>query len=164
MSTSTLSGDLLEAAGSLQRAYVHTLDSLDIQAWPGYFASDPAYAVTTRENVERGLDLALVLDDSRERIHDRVVYITKVWDGHYNQYWPRHVMGPPFVIGGDGEELELETPLAVYITEPGEIGSRLLAVGVYRDVVTLQDGEAKFRSRQVVLDTSVLPRYFVYPL
>jgi 3-phenylpropionate/cinnamic acid dioxygenase small subunit len=164
MTAIALPSDLLREAEQLQHAYVRTVDGQDMTAWPQLFAAEASYAVTTRENVERGLALALVLDDSRDRIEDRVTYITKVWDGHYNAYWPRHILGPSMMTGERGPDLELETPLAVYITEPGEVGSRLLAVGVYRDLVTFEDGSAKFRSKQVVLDTSVLPRYFVYPL
>jgi 3-phenylpropionate/cinnamic acid dioxygenase small subunit len=164
MSATAVSGELRHEVEALQHAYVRTVDGMDMTQWPAHFAAEASYVVTTRENVERGLGIALVLDGSRDRIEDRVTYITKVWDGHYNAYWPRHVIGPTVITGRSGDDLELETPVAVYITEPDEIGSRLLAVGVYHDVVTFEDGAARFRSKHVVLDTSVLPRYFVYPL
>jgi 3-phenylpropionate/cinnamic acid dioxygenase small subunit len=156
--------DRLRQAELLQQEYVRVVDGVDLERWPTLFAREASYVVTSRENLERGHALAYVLDDSRSRIEDRVTYVEKVWKGHYNSYWPRHILGPSAVTATDEETLEMETPLAVYISEPEEIGSRLLAVGVFRDIVTFEQGEAKFASKLVVLDTTVMPRYFVYPL
>jgi hypothetical protein len=46
--------------------------------------------VITRENHERGLPVAVIRDDSKDRIHDRVVIIRDFWgaggraeDHHY---------------------------------------------------------------------------------
>jgi 3-phenylpropionate/cinnamic acid dioxygenase small subunit len=154
----------LRQAELLQQEYVRVVDGVDLELWPTLFAREASYIVTSRENLERGHALAYVLDDSRDRIHDRVTYIQKVWKDHYNGYWPRHIIGPSVVTGSDGEDLQIETNVAIYISEPEEIGSRLLAVGVFRDAVTFEQGEAKFASKLVVLDTTVMPRYFVYPL
>lgn len=155
---------LVERADRLQREYVRTLDNIDLVRWPALFAREASYVVNSRENIDLGLGLALILDDSRDRIEDRLLYITKVWEGHYNEYWPRHILGPGAPVRVEADEVEIETPFAIYMSEPGEVGSRLLAVGCYRDVVVVEDDEARFASKLVVLDTTVLPRYFVYPL
>jgi 3-phenylpropionate/cinnamic acid dioxygenase small subunit len=166
MHTTTLSPapEQLRVAEQLIDAYVRGLDRLEVTRWPEYFATEASYIVTSRENLERGLQIAHILDDSRGRIEDRITYITKVWDGHYNEYWPRHVLGRSIVTDVVGDDIRVETNFAIYMSEPGEVGSRLFAVGYYDDVITVQDGEAKFKSKTVVLDTTVLPRYFVYPL
>jgi 3-phenylpropionate/cinnamic acid dioxygenase small subunit len=152
------------AVRSLIHAYVRNLDQLKIAEWEDFFAAEAYYEVNSRENIERGLSLAHVLDHTRDRIHDRVTYILDVWEGHYNSYWPRHIIGEPVETGREDGLVYVETPFAMYITEAGSIGSRLLAVGNYEDVITFEDDRPKFRSKRVVLDTTVMPRYFVYPI
>jgi 3-phenylpropionate/cinnamic acid dioxygenase small subunit len=149
---------------ALLSEYVRCLDELRIADWEGFFAEEAHYEVSARENVERGLPLSHVLDHTRARIRDRVTYILEVWDGHYNAYWPRHILGEPILTGVDGADSRVETPFALYITEAGSVGSRLLAVGRYQDTVTLEGGVPRFRRKRVILDTTVLPRYFVYPI
>lgn len=149
---------------TLIHAYARCLDQLRIADWEHFFDDEAYYEVNSRENIERGLPLAHVLDNSRDRIHDRIVYVNEIWEGHYNAYWPRHILGEPVEVGREGDLVHVETPLAVYITEAGSVSSRLLAVGQYQDVITLAGDEAKFRRKRVVLDTTVLPRYFVYPI
>lgn len=164
MSTDVRARPVAAEVKALLSEYARCLDELRIADWEGFFAEEAHYEVSSRENVERGLPLAHVLDHTRARIHDRVTYIMQVWEGHYNAYWPRHILGEPVAIGGDGEDSHVETPFALYITEAGSVGSRLLAVGRYEDVVALEDGSARFRRKRVILDTTVLPRYFVYPI
>ncbi|MDA8072490.1 MAG: nuclear transport factor 2 family protein [Actinomycetota bacterium] len=152
------------AVVALVDRYVEAVDGRDMRAWADLFAQEASYVVVSRENVERGLPLALVMDHSRDRIEDRVTSVTKVWAGHINDYWPRHMIS--------NLDVNIDTPssggvranFALFVTEPDEIGSRLLAVGRYEDQVTLEGGVARFSSKKVVLDTTVLPRYFVYPI
>ena len=158
--------DTARAVNDLLDRYVCVLDDRRIEDWPALFAPEASYSVVTRENVERGLRVALVLDDSRARIHDRVTYIRDVWAGHFNDYYPRHVLSRTLLVGEDGPSegiVTARTSFAVYLTEPGST-STLLAVGEYVDRITLDGGMARFADKRVVLDTSILPRYFVYPL
>ena len=154
----------MHSVKTLLHAYARCLDQLRIAEWPEFFDEQACYEVNSRENVERGLPLAHVLDDTRDRIEDRVIYINEVWEGHYNAYWPRHLLAEPVQTGAAGERLHVETPFALYVTEAGVTGSRLLAVGCYQDVVSFEGEEPKFRSKRVILDTTVMPRYFVYPI
>jgi 3-phenylpropionate/cinnamic acid dioxygenase small subunit len=57
----------------------------------------------------------------------------------------------------------MRTNIAVYFTEP-DGRTMLFAAGEYEDVVVVEDDTARFREKTVVLDTDLLPRYFVYPL
>lgn len=149
---------------SLITCYARCLDELRITDWPAYFADEAHYEVNSRENVERGLELALVYDHTRARIHDRVTYIVDVWEGHYNPYWPRHIIGESVETERQDGVIEAQTPFALYITETGSIGSRLLVVGQYEDEIVPTPDGLRFRRRRVLLDTTVLPRYFVYPI
>lgn len=154
-----------EAILNLINEYVRIVDSRKIEDWPGLFAEEAAYAVVTRENYDRGLPMALILDDSHDRIKDRVVYITKVWAGHYNDYYPRHILSNISIatFNPDDSQVAVTANMAVYITEP-EGNTYLLAVGQYLDTVVFEGNVVKLKEKKIILDTNVLPRYFVYPL
>ena len=69
------------AIDALHTAYVAALDQGDMAAWAGTFAAAPeaSYFCISSENDRRGLPLALMYDDCRGRIDDRVSFVTKVW-------------------------------------------------------------------------------------
>jgi anthranilate 1,2-dioxygenase small subunit len=148
---------------ALQRRYAAAVDAKRLDEWLSLFAPECSYVVITRENIERGLPLALIHDDSTDRIHDRVVYIEHVWKGHINDYRQRHLLSDPEVVA-DADGIRVRQGFAVYLSEPSVAGSRLLATGEYEDEVTFVEGEPRFRAKRVILDADVLPRYFVYPL
>jgi 3-phenylpropionate/cinnamic acid dioxygenase small subunit len=151
------------AVRALLRRYTAVLDNTDLEAWAELFSSDSSYIVTTAENEGDGLPLAFVYDDSKDRIFDRVVYVREVWAGHYNDYRQRHILSDASVAWVD-DTAKVNVGFAIYIAEPTKSGSQLLATGEYVDTVVFEDGAAKFRAKRVILDTDVLPRYFVYPL
>jgi anthranilate 1,2-dioxygenase small subunit len=118
---------------------------------------------TTRENEEQGLPVAMMLDDSRARIADRVKYVTRVWAGTFEEYRTRHFVQRLHCAGKGPSLYEVESQFMVaYTTARGQ--SELLVVGVYLDEVIVAGGRAKFRARKAVLDTVVIPRYLVYPI
>lgn len=155
--------DVERQVRALQRRYAAAVDGKRLDEWLSLFAAECSYVVITRENVERGLPLALVFDDSSDRIHDRVVYIEEVWKGHINDYRQRHLLSDPEIVADD-DGIRIRQGFAVYISEPSVAGSRLLTTGEYEDEVAFVDGEPRFREKRVILDADVLPRYFVYPL
>ena len=56
----------------LQVRYVSALDEHDMRGWADCFADEASYVCTTRENEEQHLPVALMMDDNRERIEDRM--------------------------------------------------------------------------------------------
>lgn len=148
----------------LQRRYVEALDRRDLDAWLDCFSQDAvaSYFCIAAENVERGLEIALMLDDCRARLIDRVTFITKVWTGTFQPYRTRHFtqrIGKPSLHGG---KLRVVSNFSIAITPEGG-SSNLLAVGQYEDSVVLDRGEPRFLCKRAVYDTTVLPRYIVYP-
>ena len=63
-------------------------------------------------------------------------------------------------------------PLTLHLVKPARARYVIIwftklppfAVGQYRDEIVFTDDGARFRSKLVLLDTNVLPRYFIYPL
>ncbi|HXF81646.1 MAG TPA: nuclear transport factor 2 family protein [bacterium] len=163
---------LREAALALLTRYVRVVDDpRRLEEWPELFTADGAYVVVTRENVERGLPVAIVRDDTQERIQDRLTVIREFWgaggraeDRHYNEAWPRHLIGPAWAEPAEDGRWRLGAHLAVYLTQPLDGSSRLLCVGCYDDVVEFSAQGPRFRAKTVILDTPVLPDIFVYPL
>lgn len=165
-STSDLASLEREAAQLLHR-YIRCVDDADLEGWSALFGNDSSYIVTTRDNLSRcptsGPPIGFVHDHTKDRILDRVTLVRKAWEGHFDEYRTRHVVGLPGVEHKDGRIL-MRANLALYITEEAQVGSVLLAVGEYVDELRLQEGTLLFGSKMVVLDTEVLPRYFTYPL
>lgn len=156
--------DSLRQIDDLQRRYIEALDRRDLDAWLDCFCQDAvsSYYCIAAENVERGLEIALMLDDCRARLIDRVTFITKVWTGTFQPYRTRHFaqrIGKPHL---DSGKLRVVSNFSIAITPEGG-SSNLLAVGQYEDSVVLDRGEPRFLSKRAVYDTTVLPRYIVYP-
>src|SRR5213082_3148549 len=70
--------------------YLAALDRHDLKAWLDCFAEEASYICITRENSEAGLPVALMLDDTRARLKDRVKFINEVWSGTFEDYTTRH--------------------------------------------------------------------------
>ncbi len=160
------------AALDLLVRYVRVVDDpRRIEEWPGLFADQAEYIVITRENYERGLPIAVIRDDTKDRILDRVTIIREFWgaggraeDRHYNDVVPRHVVGPVWVEPAGAGEVRVGANFAIYQTVQVDSTPRLFAVGEYRDAVEVAGPIARFKSKTVILDTPVLQDVFIYPL
>jgi 3-phenylpropionate/cinnamic acid dioxygenase small subunit len=154
---------VLTQIDDLQSRYMRTLDRRAMDGWAACFDSQASYVCIARENEEQNLALAIMMDDNAERIRDRVTYVTKIWVGVFEDYTTRH-----FVQRVECQKLEpslflVESNFMVaYTTSRGR--SEMLVAGVYRDEIVLGAGGAAFRSKRAVLDTTVTPRYLVYPV
>jgi 3-phenylpropionate/cinnamic acid dioxygenase small subunit len=147
----------------LQTKYVRALDQRALQVWLDCFTADGNYVCIHGENVTQGLPLAIMLDDSRERLLDRVKFIEEVWAGTYEEYQTRHfVQRLTCEETGDGLYAITSNVLVAYTAADGR--SDILIAGTYEDEVVLADDGPRFRSKRAILDTVSTPRYLVYPI
>lgn len=161
-----------QAALDLLVRYVRIVDDpRRIGEWPTLFSDDAEYVVVTRDHHVRGLPIAIIRDDTKDRILDRVTVIKEFWgaggraeDHHFNDAWPRHIVGPAWVEFAESGETRLGANFAIWTTPQVEPSPRLLAVGEYQDVVDFSSPTPRFKSKKVILDTPVLQDAFVYPL
>ena len=162
----TLDANNLARIDELQTRYINALDSKDIPGWLETFAvvPDASYICTTQESVDRNLPLALILDDCHARLQDRVTYITKIWAGTFQDYRTRHFTQRVSAEQISDNKVKVRTNFTVIYTPEDTGSSEVLTAGVYEDVISLANGSAQFISKKAVTDTSVLPRYLVYPL
>jgi 3-phenylpropionate/cinnamic acid dioxygenase small subunit len=148
----------------LQRRYVQALDHRDLDTWLDCFChgANASYFCISAENVDRKLQIGLMYDDCRARLEDRVTFITRVWAGTFQPYRTRHFVQRIGTATRRGGQMHLVSNFTIAITPEGGTSS-LLAAGQYEDVVELDRGEPRFLSKRAVYDTTVLPRYIVYP-
>ncbi len=147
----------------LQLRYIRALDSQDMKGWLSCFSQTGSYICTTRENVEQGLPVATMMDDTRARLEDRVKTIEQVWAGTYEDYQTRHfIQSLDCSQDSDGTWRVESNFVVTYTTASGDMA--VLTAGVYYDEVVMEADELKLASRKAVLDSVLTPRYLVYPI
>lgn len=155
----------LNAIDALQLQYIDALDGKDMNRWLATFSNEEtaSYFCISKENVQRGLELGLMFDDCHARLVDRVAFITKIWAGTFQDYSTRHFVQRVAIEEIDERSVRMRSNFSVLYT-PGNTGiSEVLAAGVYEDVVRVE-AEPRIYTRKAILDTTVLPRYLVYPI
>jgi 3-phenylpropionate/cinnamic acid dioxygenase small subunit len=156
--------ETLAIIDDLQNRYISALDNKDIKTWSTLFAQrdDATYICRSAENESRNLPIALMLDDCLARIKDRVIFITQIWKGTFQDYRTRHFIQRVACEDlGDGL-YSVKTNFSIeYTLDPHP--SKTLAAGVYEDLISLAGDEPEFVSKKAIYDTTVLPQYIVYP-
>jgi anthranilate 1,2-dioxygenase small subunit len=162
MST-TVELDILACVDALQHRYIAALDGKDIAGWAACFSAraDASYICRSAENEANGWPIGLMYDDCRGRIDDRIMFITKIWAGTFQDYRTRHFL-QRVSCERQGDLWHVRTHFSIeYTLDPQR--TQTLAAGVYEDVVEIVGGEARFVSKKALYDTTVLPQYIVYP-
>ena len=154
---------VLAQVDDLQMMYLSALDRHDLEGWLNCFAEEASYTCITRENDEAGLPVALMLDDCRARLKDRVKFVNEVWSGTFEDYTTRHfVQRFKCTTATDGGIKVLSNFMVSYTNRRG--ASDILVTGVYQDEIQIANGGPLFKSKRAVLDTVTTPRYLVYPV
>ena len=155
------------ALDALLVADADALDSKDMARWLSNYAEEDeaSYICLSSENDEQGLALGLMYDDCRARLLDRVTYITRIWAGTFQDYRTRHFVQRITTESVVEQTWRARSNFHVFMTPEDSGVSEVLATGRYEDVVRQStDGELRLLSRRALLDTTVLPRYLVYPI
>lgn len=158
------SAEILAEIDALQARHARALDRRDLAAWLACFSQKEAsYRCVSRENEEQDLPLAMMMDDSYERLKDRVKMIAEVWAGTFEDYATRHfVQRLECTENAPGAYVVSSNFMVIYTAANRH--SSILVAGSYEDEITIAGGEARFRSKKAVLDTVTTPRYLVYPV
>lgn len=161
------SSDLAASLDRLLLADADALDSKDMQRWLSNYSheKEASYFCRSAENTEHGLELGFMFDDCRARLEDRVTFVDEIWAGTFQDYRTRHFVQRIDYQPTDKDTVRMRSNFCVFMTPEDEGVTKMLAAGQYLDEVrVLPDGTARLLSRRAELDTSVLPRYLVYPL
>jgi anthranilate 1,2-dioxygenase small subunit len=148
-------------ARALLSDYTYALDAGRLADWPTFFTADGLYRITTRENLERGYPLSIMLCDNRNMLYDRVEATEKanIFEPHYY----RHVLSDSQPMESkDGAYAARTSFICVRTMLDGS--SMLFCSGEYLDEVVREDGVCRFRSKTVVLDQSRIDTLIAIPL
>ncbi|MBT6095362.1 MAG: aromatic-ring-hydroxylating dioxygenase subunit beta [Rhodospirillaceae bacterium] len=141
--------------------YAYAIDDDEVERWPGFFTEDGVYQITTRENLDAGLPLGIMLCEGRGMMADRVEALRSA-----NIYEPHsycHVLGP-VVLGADSDDAISARSNFQVIRTMQDGRTEIFAVGKYLDRIIMQDGQPKLARRQVVLESRRIDILMVYPL
>jgi anthranilate 1,2-dioxygenase small subunit len=146
---------------SLYALHAALIDEGPLTDWPQLFTQDAIVKIVTRENLERGWPLALVLCEGRAAIEDRVTAI-----GELMMTIPRrtrHVISG-FRITQEGEDaFAVRANFAVFETLPAR-PTEVYASGLYDDRIIRSDGALRFAQKIAVCDGELISTSLVLPL
>ena len=148
---------------SLNARYVDAIDDNKLEAWPDFFTPDCCYRVTTAENFEKDLPLALIYATSRAMLRDRVRSLRDANVYEAQRY--RHLIGPALVQPLEGSAVRARTSFIVArIMQSGE--SMLFATGRYQDHIVFDPAgaDAHFAEKIVILDSRLIDTLLAIPL
>jgi len=148
----------------IEALYARSAELLDegpISEWPSLFTEGGSYKVVTRENIEQGWALALMLCESRAAIEDRVYAIE-----HLSLTIPRRTrhLTSALRIAAEGSAWRVEANFAVFETLAGA-QTVCFAAGLYRDKIVREAGGAmRFQERTAIADSALIRNSLVIPL
>jgi len=157
---------------ALYAEYAQTIDDDRLEDWPGFFVEDGKYRVTTRENHDSGLTLAMMYCDGRGMMRDRVSALRQanIYEPHVYCHLTSAVrlMAPslpsPASGGGLGwGEIRAQANFAVIRTMQ-EGDQSIFACGRTYDRIVETDGRLLFKERLVVLDSRQVDTLLVIPI
>lgn len=157
--------ELMADVALLYTEYAEALDDGDLARWPKFFAEDrPLYRITTRDSIERGLEMCFVLCEGQAMLRDRATALLKTV--MHRQRFQRRIMSGVRLLtfdGLDGKGIEARATFALY-EAIGDEPNTLLVCGRSSDVIVRDGGALKFKERLCVIDARVVPESLVFPI
>ena len=141
--------------------YAATIDEFRLNDWLSLFTQSCSYRIIPRENFDRGLPLALVLCETRDMLHDRVLALQQA--NEYDIHTDRHLISGIRFRGRQDQTLQVEADFSVFRCD-SEGQASLYAVGRYIDRIEMTDSGARFKDKTVVLDNFCVPHAISTPL
>ncbi len=141
--------------------YVHCIDEDRLEDWPGFFAADGRYQITTAENHERALPIGIFFASSRGMLEDRVSALREA-----NIYEPqryRHSVSSILVTANAGGVIGVRANFQV-IRVMHDGAMELFATGRYLDKVVGRGAAMKFAERLVLLDNKRIDTLLAIPI
>ena len=142
-------------------AYARCIDADNLEKWPDFFREPCLYRVTTEENHRAGYEMGIIYADSKAMLVDRVTALRNA--NIYERHRYRHLLGMPNILGASGDEVQAETPFAVFrIMRDGSTG--IFLTGRYLDRLRISQDQAALAERVVVCDSSTIDTLLALPL
>lgn len=146
---------------ALNRHYGHAIDDGEYERWPGFFAEDALYKITTRWNYDRAMPAGLMLCQGRAMMEDRVSALRSA--NIYEPHHYRHLIDPPAAIEVSSGTISATASFAVWRSMQSG-APEIFCTGRYVDRIVEAEGGLKFRERIVVCDGERIDTMIVLPL
>jgi salicylate 5-hydroxylase small subunit len=158
--SASLDFETYNAIVQLHARYASALDTNDWDTWCELFVDDCVYRIQSRENYERGFPLATLSFESKGMLKDRAYGIKETL--FHDPYYQRHIVGAPLIHTAH-DCIECEANYVVIRTKLSEL-STVFNVGRYIDTITRTNQGLKFKSRQCIYDSEMIPNSIIYPI
>ena len=148
----------------VQALYTECATALDERAFERFlacFASECAYFIHAKENVDRGWPIALVSCPSRGLLVDRIAAIRQ--SSFVIPRVQRRLVSSVRVASAHELPLRSQASFAVFETFEGEATTFFVA-GRFEDTICRERGELKLTARKCILDSSIVPNSLPFPL
>lgn len=149
------------AITQLYADYTSAVDSGNWDLWPEFFVDDCIYRVQPRENHERGFPLATLSLISKAMLRDRVFGIRETL--FHDPYYQRHVAGAPVLRAITAEGWRCEANYAVFRTKLSD-STTVFNVGRTLDLIVRTPDGMRFKSRECIYDSEMIPNSIIYPI
>lgn len=147
---------------ALYARYAQLLDEGPLTQWPSLFFEDALYKATSRENVDRGWPLALMLCESRGALEDRANAIENLSLTIPRRM--RHMISGIMVSPAGTDSWKAEANFAIFETIVGQ-QTVTFAAGRYQDTIGRdEDGALRFKEKLAICDAALIRNSLVYPL
>lgn len=157
----TAAPELRARLADLYGAYDETLAEGEYERWPDFFTEACVYKITSRENYDAGLPVALIYAESRAMLTDRVAAIRKTI--LYAPRLMRNLTTGIVLRSSDADGMRLSANFAVFQTLINEPSAAFLC-GRYYDRVVEEAGVLRFAERICVADATLVPTSLIFPL
>ena len=144
----------------LHARYSAALDNDRLEDWPTFFTDDATYRITSKADAADDLPLGIIYCNSKKMMVDRITSTRQanIYEGHGY----RHIISAPLILTASETDIVSETSFCVIrIMHTGD--SMLFASGVYLDNIVLSEGDLKFSSKTVVLDSHKIDTLLAIP-
>ncbi len=146
---------------ALQDAYISTLDTDALEAWPEMFTDDCLYEIIPKENEDAGLPAPVIRCEGKAMLRDRVVSLR-----HANVFQPvvyRHFISGLTVQSDDGEAVAMRSSYLVINTSQMGV-STVYQTGRYHDIAVRTPAGWRFREKRAIYDTSRIQTALAVPI
>jgi len=161
MNTPTaISADVRFGIMDLYAEYTAALDEGRYQDWADCFSIDAEYRLTTKENHERGLPIAIIYCDGKGMIDDRAFTTSETTISQPRAL--RHIVSG-IKVSADGDGYRVRADFLILQTMLDRM-TEIVMSGCYIDRVVVDAGRFLFESRVCVTDTLLYPTSVVAPV
>lgn len=153
---------LRQRIDALNADYANCLDSDRLEDWPAFFSEDGVYRVSTRENRERGLPVALIYARGRGMLTDRITALrtANIFEPHVYC----HQVSAVKLIGAAAEGGWRAESNFMIVRTMASGAMTVFACGRYVDRFVEAGGGLRLAERNAVLDSRRVDTLMVIPV